>query len=103
MNDDTARTSRHVLLEEMLTTIVDTVRAQSASPFTRELVAEAERYQRVIAGWAHQRPIDSQCAAMYDCVLELRARVAREATGPFTPRIAPLPSDVPGSRRRASK
>jgi hypothetical protein len=85
-------------LEETLTAILETLRARRPSPFTRELLTEAERYQRVISGWIHRAPADAQRAAMFDCVLELRARVVGEdeRSTPSTPSAAP-----PGGRRAA--
>jgi hypothetical protein len=103
LNGDTARRSRHILLDEMLAAVVEALRVQPASPFTRDFVAEAERYQRVIAGWAHSRPTDSECAAMYDCVLELRAKASARIKPPFAPRVTPVEVVVPTGKPPAPK
>lgn len=98
VSEDTVRAPRHILLEETLTAVLDALRARPASPLTRELLTEALRYQRVISAWAHRPPADAQRGAMFDCVLDLHARVVKQgrpAEGPARP-----PSAAPVGARR---
>ena len=98
MSEDTVRAPRHVLLEETLAAIIEALRGRPPSPFTRELVTEAERYRRAIESWAQVPPATQQRAAMFDCVIGLRAKVAEGGMLSITPPGVP-PSAAPTRSR----
>lgn len=98
VSEETVRAPRHVLLEETLAAIIAALRARPPSPFTREIFAEAERYRRAIEGWAQVPPATHQRAAMFDCVIGLRAKVAEGGMLAITPPDAP-PSAAPTRSR----
>jgi hypothetical protein len=98
LNEDTALTPKHVLLEEILVATIDVLRRMPPSAQTRALLSEAERYRRTVGEWASRAPSSLQRATMFDCVVALRAKVT-----PLSPPSEPPPAsfDAPRIRRRA--
>ena len=88
-DDDLSRSPRRdALAEEVITAIIDAVRAMPDSPQKRQLGAKAESYKRALEQWANAPPTTSQRNALRDMVLALHAKlveVMRRSSLDLTP------------------
>jgi hypothetical protein len=92
------QTSRLALLETTIREIIHQLLELPVTPHVRELRARTVTYGRVIGQWSMHTPTDAQREAMYECVMELQAKVrlARDETSGVSPSRSPGRSRTPG-------
>jgi hypothetical protein len=81
-------------IDRTLLEIDEALRSAPPGPAARELRVRLGGLSRVVRGWVHVPPHDTQVSAMLECVLELRGQVAR-ACGAVSPVVSRRSSRPP--------
>lgn len=85
------------IIDGALSDIEEELAKAAASSRTRALRAKFETYRRVMSGWEHRPPNESQCATLFECVMELHDEVFGRAAGEGAWRTGNRISDAPAA------